>query len=91
MGFLGRLLGKQPPKVPAGASVQIEDGFDPGIGVSSPTFRVYWSYVDASGQEMGGRHYLGETFETNGYAEAYREWVRTGGKTPLPDYPAGAV
>lgn len=98
-GLSARAFGGKPPKIPAGASVQLETVLSSGItgaGMDGGTFsqRPYWVMLDADHQEVGDRHYLKPTIEafTNlAYAGAWCAWVQAQGSVPMPAYPDGPV
>ena len=87
-----RALGERPPEIPPGATVQLASVPVSGVVEGTLEQRPYWVMLDDDHQEVGDRHWLTrQTFTDLGYATAYCAWVQSGGKVPLPDFPAGAV
>ena len=92
MGVLGRILGTQPPKIPAGASVRLESVPVAGIGVGSLEQRPYWVLLDDNRQEVGDRHYLRrQGFTDLDYGGRWCQWVQAQGALAAPDVPNGGI
>lgn len=72
MGFLGRLLGKQPPRLPAGARA-----FSDGIYVKG-TGELFCVRYKAPGDDDPGTR-IGPTFQTAAGAQMYATWINQEG------------
>ncbi len=90
VSLLGRILGTEPPKIPAGASVRLESVPVAGFGSGSLEQRPYWVMLDADRQEVGDRHYLRrQPFADLDYAGRWCAWAQAQGALPAPDAPNG--
>jgi hypothetical protein len=90
MGLFGRLLGSEPPKVPAGATLVLCDNQSQGSFAKS--FVWWWAYVLPGDEQddVSKQHKISPTFTDVTYANAWKDWLDDPKGHPF-QYPAGAV
>lgn len=70
MSLLGRLLGTEPPKVPAGAKLIVCDQNGGGV-----TRWVAWVLPGPDEDDVANQHRCSPTFQLLADAQAWRDWM----------------